>query len=126
LDEIREVIQKELNTISNVESGVPVPDDIVEAGKTYFGYELQQTYISSDDSRNYITQINITGRVVRKNDTSENTLKIIDTIAKEIITHLKKLNFKCDDKDISLENNIRKKLITGYVKYDEMNKRLVF
>lgn len=126
MDEIREVIQKELNTISNVESGVPVPDDIVEAGKTYFGYELQQTYISSDDSRNYITQINITGRVVRKNDTSENTLKIIDTIAKEIITHLKKLNFKCDDKDISLENNIRKKLITGYVKYDEMNKRLVF
>ena len=53
-------------------------------------------------------------------------MEIIDTIAKDIISHLKKLNFKCDDKDISLENNIRKKLITGYVKYDEMNKRLVF
>lgn len=126
MDEIREVIQKELNTITDIESGIPVPDDIIEIGKTYFGYELQQTYISSDNSRNYITQINITGRVVRKNDTSENTLKIIDTNANEIITHLKNLNFKCDDKDISLENNIRKKLITGYVKYDEMNKRLVF
>ncbi len=126
MDEIRKVIQKELNTISNVECGPSVPDDIIEMGKSYFGYELQQTYISSDNSRNYITQININGRVVRKNDTSENTLEIIDTITKEIILHLKKLNFKCDDKDISLENNIRKKLITGYVKYDEMNKRLVF
>ncbi len=126
MKEIRELIQSKLDEIDNLESGVPIPDDIVENGKTYFGYELQETFISSDDSKNRISQIDINGRIVKKNISTENTLEIVDGITYEVINHLKDLNFKCNSKDITLENNIRKILITGYVKYDEKNKKLIF
>jgi hypothetical protein len=125
MKELRELIQSQLNGISNVDSGVPIPDDIVEIGKTYFGYELQEDNIGSDMENNYTMQVNITGRIVRKDNPNENTLEIIDNALAEIKKKLKGLNFKYSYKDITLDNGIRKILVTGNAKYNEINKKLI-
>lgn len=125
MKELRELIQSQLNGISNVDSGVPIPDDIVEIGKTYFGYELQEDNIGSDMENNYTMQVNITGRIVRKDNPDENTLEIIDNALAEIKKKLKGLNFKYSYKDITLDNGIRKILVTGNAKYNEINKKLI-
>lgn len=125
MKELRELIQSQLNGISNVDSGVPIPDDIVEIGKTYFGYELQEDNIGSDMENNYTMQVNITGRIVRKDNPNENTLEIIDNALTEIKKKLKSLNFKYSYKDITLDNGIRKILVTGNAKYNEINKKLI-
>lgn len=122
---IRELIQSKLNEIENLECGVPIPDDIVEDGKTYFGYELQEDYLDSDFDKNYTIQVSITGRIVRKNNTTENTLKIVDEAIYNLKNQLKDLNFKYNFKDITLENNIRKILVTGNTKYNEINKKFI-
>lgn len=125
MKELRNLIQSKLNEISNVDSGVPIPDDVVENGKTYFGYELQEDNIGSDLEKNYTMQISITGRIVRKNIPDENTLEIIDDALDEIKKTLKGLNFKYNYRDITLENGIRKILVTGNAKYNEINKKIV-
>lgn len=125
MKELRNLIQSKLNEISNVDSGVPIPDDVVENGKTYFGYELQEDNIGSDLEKNYTMQISITGRIVRKNIPDENTLEIIDNALDAIKKTLKGLNFKYSYRDITLENGIRKILVTGNAKYNEINKKFV-
>lgn len=125
MKEIRNLIQTKLEEIKDLESGVPIPDDIVEIGKTYFGYELQKDYVDSDMDKNYTMQLSITGRIVRKNDTTENTLEIIDNALYKIEQVLKNLNFKYSSKDITLENGIRKILVTGSVKYNEINNKFI-
>lgn len=125
MKEIRELIQSKLEEINNLESGVPIPDDIVEDGKTYFGYELQEDNVGSDLENNYTMQVSIIGRIVRKNDVTENTLEIIDEALKEIKKKLKELNFKYSYKDITLDNGIRKIQVSGSAKYNEINKKFI-
>lgn len=125
MKEIRELIQTKLDEIEDLESGVPIPDDIVETGTTYFGYELQEDNIGSDVENNYTMQVSITGRIVRKNLTTENTLEIIDIALSKIKKQLKSLNFKYSYKDITLDNGIRKILVTGNAKYNELNNKFI-
>lgn len=112
---MRETIQSKLNELTSVESGNFRPDDVVELGTTYFGYELQDNYASTDLSRNDTRRISIIGFVVRKTKTTENTLEIIDATSEDIKEKLKELNFKLSSEDITLQNEIRKIKITGYV-----------
>lgn len=125
MKEIRELIQSKLDEIDNLESGVPIPDDIVEDGKTYFGYELQEDNAGSDLENNYTMQVSIIGRIVRKNNVTENTLEIIDETLKEIKKKLKELNFKYSYKDITLDNGIRKIQVSGSTKYNEINRKFI-
>lgn len=125
MKEIRELIQSKLDEIDNLESGVPIPDDIVEDSKTYFGYELQEDNAGSDLENNYTMQVSIIGRIVRKNDVTENTLEIIDEALKEIKKKLKELNFKYSYKDITLDNGIRKIQVSGSAKYNEINRKFI-
>ena len=69
--------------------------------------------------------MSITGRIVRKNNTTENTLKIVDEAIYNLKNKLKDLNFKYNFKDITLENIIRKILVTGNTKYNEINKKFI-
>ena len=62
---------------------------------------------------------------MRKENTSENTLKIIDDAKDEIIKVLKKSNFKTSYKDVSLENGIRKIQITANAKYNDKFKKII-
>ena len=124
MNEIRTFIQSKLDEIYGVECGVPIPDSIVEDGKTYFGYELQEDFNSSDCDRNYIMQVSIIGRIVRKEDPTENTLQIVDEALKNIKEKLKEMNFKYSYRDITLDE-FRKIQVTGSVFYNELNKKLV-
>ena len=85
MQDLRELIQSKFNEISVLESGPPIPDSVVEEGKTYFGYELSEDFLDSDMDSNYVMQVSI--------------------------------------KDVTMDNNIRKILVTGNVKYNELLKK---
>ena len=123
---MRVYIQTKLNELSNIEIGPFIPDGIVENKTTYFGYQLQEDYQSSDMQRNDTNRVSIQGFIVRKITNDEDTLKIIDNASKEIKNKLKELNFKVSSKDVTLSDDIRKIQITGYVNYNEINNKLIF
>lgn len=128
MDDIRTQITTALNEITSVESGVPIPDDMVEDGKTYFGFELQETHIDGDQENNYTMEITLTGRIVRKVDKSgtENTIQVVDEALEDIKAKLKTLNFKYNYNDISqYTDDYRKILVKAYVKYNELIRELV-
>ncbi len=122
---MREFIQNKLNEISNVESGNFIPDGLVEIGTTYFGYQLQEDYQSSDFDKNDVRRISIIGFIVRKNKSTENTLEIIDNAKNQIQNKLKELNFRVSSQDITLSDDIRKIKITGNVFLNEINNELI-
>ena len=125
VDSLRKKIQTALNTITTVDAGVPVPDNVVEDGVTYFGYELQtaSTFVTYNKDRR--TQIALIGRVVRVDNVNEDTQAVVDTAVNEIIGVLTGLNFYCDTKDITIEQNIRKTQISAIAVYDTMNDTIV-
>jgi len=122
---IREYIQEALNSIEGVDSGVPIPDGMVEEGQTYFGYELTTNYRGSDFDKRYIMQVDLTGRLVRKENAEENTLEIMDEALEQIKEALKSLNFKYSYNDISFQDGIRKMLVKANVRYYEENNTLI-
>ena len=121
MDGIRTLIQERLSNLQSVDCGVPIPDGMVEDGQTYFGYELQETYRGSDFNKRYIMQVDLTGRLVRKENAEENTLRIMDEALEEIKEALKSLNFKYSYNDISFQDGIRKFLVKGNTRYSEQN-----
>lgn len=124
MNDVRTFIQSKLNEIDNVDCGPPIPDSIVEDGKTYFGYELQEDFQNSDCDRNYTMMISIIGRIVRRENANEDTLSIVDEALKEIKKKLKEINFKYSYKDITLDEH-RKIQVTGSVFYNELNKKMI-
>ena len=122
---MRTFIQTKLNEITNIESGEIVSDDIVEDNVTYFGYQISKNYMDSNLDKNYTYRVNITGYVTRRIKPEENTTQIVDNATEYIMDKLKELNFKCNSEDVSIENNIRKSRITGYVDYNEINNNLI-
>ncbi len=123
--DLRELIQSYLNEIEDIDCGAPIPDGMVEEGKTYFGYELQQTFRGSDINNRYTMQIDLTGRLVRKENTEENTLKIMDEALEELKGALKQMNFKYSYNDVSFQDGIRKILVKANGRYNEANKEIV-
>ena len=125
MDELRKLIQSKLNEITDVDSGVPIPDGMVEDGQTYFGYELLENYRGSDLGKNYTMDVNLTGRLVRKEDPEENTLQVLDQALDKLKSKLKEMNFKYSYNDISFQDGIRKIFVKGTVRYNELNKELI-
>lgn len=123
---MRVYIQTKLNELSNIEIGPFIPDGMIENGTTYFGYQLQEDYQSSDMDRKDHIKVAIQGFVLRKVSTNEDTLQIIDEASNQIKNKLKELNFKVSLKDVTLNDDIRKIQVTGYVYYNEINNKLIF
>ena len=123
---MRVYIQTKLNELSNIEIGPFIPDGMIENGTTYFGYQLQEDYQSSDMDKNDHIRVSIQGFVLRKVSTNEDTLQIIDEASNQIKNKLKELNFKVSLKDVTLNDDIRKIQVTGYVYYNEINNKLIF
>lgn len=123
---MREYIQSKLNELSNIEIGSFIPDGMIENKTTYFGYQLQEDYQSSDMDKNEHIRMSIIGFVIRKVSTDEDTLQIIDDASKQIKNKLKELNFKVSLKDVTLTDDLRKIQVTGYVYYNEINNKLIF
>lgn len=122
---MRNFIQSKLMEIDSVESGPFVPDDMIELNTTYFGYQLQDDFMSSDHSKNFISRVSLIGYVSRKETTEENTLQIVDDAVKEIRKKLKEINMRTSYKDVSIENGIRKIRITGSFVYNEINNQII-
>lgn len=122
---MRETIQSKLNELEDIECGEPIADDIIEDEKTYFGYQINKSYINSDMERNYTYRLSIIGYISRRKISTENTTKIVDEAAEKIIEKLKELNFKCNLEDVSIENNIKKIKISGHVEFNEINNKLI-
>lgn len=125
MNEIRELLQSRLNEITGLDVGVPIPDDMIEDNKTYFGYTLSEDYIDSDFDRNYGMQISIVGHLVRKNNSNEDTLAIVDDMLAQVKTALKSLNFTYSYDDVTFNDNVRKIQISGTVRYNEINYWLI-
>lgn len=123
---MRTYIQNKLSELANIECGEIIADDIIEDNITYFGYQINKSYIDSDFDSNHTYRVNITGFVTRRIQATENTTQIVDEATETILDKLKEINFKCNSEDVSIENNIKKSRITGYVDYNEINNGLVF
>lgn len=118
---MREDLQDLLNEIQDLQVSTEIPDEILEEGKTYFSFTLQEDYQNSDYDNNYTYRVSIIGFLKRKKDNTENTLDILDNKAKEIIDKFKEFNFKCSYHDESALDYIKKIRITGYATYNEIN-----
>lgn len=118
---MREDLQDLLNEIQDLQVSTEIPDEILEEGKTYFSFTLQEDYQNSDYDNNYTYRVSIIGFLKRKKDNTENTLDILDNKAKEIIDKFKEFNFKCSYRDESALDYIKKIRITGYATYNEIN-----
>ncbi len=121
MDGIRVLIQSKLSEIAEINAGVPIPDGMVENGQTYFGYELMEDYRSSDFNKRYVMNVNLTGRLVRKDNQEENTLEVMDLALEKLKEKLKELNFKYSYNDISFQDGIRKILVKAEGRYSEEN-----
>ena len=124
MDKIRKLIQSKLNECALVSSGVAIADDMVEVGQTYFGYEIQRSFRDEDYDNNYTYEINISGRLVRKNDSTENTIQIIDEALNELVEKLKEIHVRCNTRDVTMEDSLRKVVVTGYFNYDELTNKI--
>lgn len=122
---MRTLIQNKLQEIDTIDSGEMVSDDIVEDGITYFGYQINKTFLNGDYERNYTYRVSITGYVTRRIKSTENTTQKVDEASEKIIKKLKELNFKCNLEDVSIDNNIKKIKISGYTMYNEINNKLI-
>lgn len=125
MEELRELIQTEFNKLDNVQCGVAIPDGMVEGGTNYFGYELQETYVSGDLDGNNIMEVSLTGRLVRRNNSEEDSLKEIYDALESLKGALKKLNFKYSYNDINLDDNFKKVLVKANARYYETNNDIV-
>ncbi len=122
MEKIRELIQQELNKL-DFDCGIPIPDGMVTS--TYFGYELQETYVSSDLSGSYKMEISLTGRLVRRNNIEEDTLKLLYEDLEKLKQVLKNLNFKYSYNDINFDDNYRKVFVKANAFYYESNNELI-
>lgn len=122
---MRTLIQNKLQEIDTIDSGEMVSDDIVEDGITYFGYQINKTFLNGDYERNHTYRVSITGYVTRRIKSTENTTQKVDEASEKIIKKLKELNFKCNLEDVSIDNNIKKIKISGYTMYNEINNKLI-
>lgn len=121
---MREDLQDLLNEIQDLQVSTEIPDEILEEGKTYFSFTLQEDYQNGDYDNNYTYRVSIIGFLKRKKDNTENTLEILDNKTKEIIEKFKEFNFKCSYRDESALDYIKKIRITGYATYNEINNKL--
>lgn len=125
MKEFRNLLQKKLEEINNLESTPELNNEVLENKVNYFNYSLSKNYISSDTDKNYTYNISLIGYIERIWDEEENIILILDEIQSELETKLKDLNFKLDFEDVSISNGIKKIRVVGNVKYNEINKGLI-
>lgn len=110
INELKVILQEKLSNITGLNSGPAKPDDIIETGEIYYGYEI--TYRSRVNSVDYSTNdydITITGRLVGNNV----TLATIDSYTQSIANILQELRFDYTMQDVTSYDNIKKKIING-------------
>lgn len=112
INKFRTMVQNELNSIKDLESGKIISDDLIESGVYHYGYEVA-TSVSNKSigyDNDYVV-INVTGYLTTKGDSLANFDKYTD----EICNALSRLNIRTTTKDITTYDTTRKTMITGSV-----------
>ena len=119
INNFRKLVQQQLNSIDNLDSGVVIGDNLIEEGKYYFGYKISTLSKSFNlDYSNKTQMILLTGYLSTKGD----TLSKMDELTDTIISRLEKLRLLCTASDIPvLDTKVRKTMITGTVQYDTLD-----
>ena len=125
MNDLRELIQKKLSEIDDIEIGIPIPDELVEDNMTYFGYEIQEVNYGSDYDNNYSMRVILTGRLVRRAKQNEESLRILGEALEEIKTALKSMNFRYSYNDVTIDKSLRKYFVSAEVNYNELNNMLI-
>ena len=84
---MRETIQSKLISLTDIDVGAEVPDDMLESNKTYFSFTFADNYVDSDFDLNETRRVEIIGYVKRLVNSAENTLEIVDTACDNIISN---------------------------------------
>lgn len=118
-NDFRTMVQSKLSSISNLECGEIIGDDLIKEDVYYFGYKLNTTGNRFNlDYSNKRQTYTIMGYL----STKGGKLSTMDELADNIVSKLEQLKFLCSVDDIStLDTKVRKMMITGTVRYDYLD-----
>lgn len=123
VNNLRKMIQAKLNEIEGLDAGVIVPQELVEEGKYYFGYDLRTSLNHRDlsyDNEQYT--ISIIGYL----STKGGTLQQFDDYLDAICEKLGELRFRptTQDSPISPDTGYRECMLTAYAQANTLEKTL--
>lgn len=123
VNNLRKMIQAKLNEIEGLDAGVIVPQELVEEGRYYFGYDLRTSLNHRDlsyDNEQYT--ISIIGYL----STKGGTLQQFDDYLDAICEKLGELRFRptTQDSPISPDTGYRECMLTAYAQANTLEKTL--
>ena len=118
-NDFRTMVQSKLSSISNLECGEIIGDDLIKEDVYYFGYKLNTVGLRHNlDYSNKSEMTILTGYL----STKGGSLADLDKFTDQIVDKLEELRFLVSTNDITtLDTTVRKVLITGSVRYDYLD-----
>lgn len=123
INNLRKMVQAKLNEIEGLDAGIIVPQELVEEGRYYFGYDLRTSLNHRDlsyDNEQYT--ISIIGYL----STKGGTLQQFDDYLDAICEKLGELRFRptTQDSPISPDTGYRECMLTAYAQANTLEKTL--
>ncbi len=123
VNNLRRMIQSKLNEIEGLESGIIVPQNMVEKDKYYFGYDIRTSLNKRDlsyDNEQYT--VSIVGYLSTKGGTLANFDAKLDAICDK----LGELRFRptTQDSPLTPDTGYRECMLTAYAQLNTLEKAL--
>lgn len=123
LNPLRKMIQAKLNEIEGLESGIIIPQNMVEIDRYYFGYDLRASLNKRDlsyDNEQYT--VSIVGYLSTKGGTQKQFDDYLDAICEK----LGELRFRptTQDSPTSPDTGYRECMLTAYAQVNTLEKSL--
>ena len=123
VNNLRRMVQSKLNEIEGLEAGLIVPQELVEEGRYYFGYDLRTSLgkrdLSYDNERYTIS-------VIGYLSTKGGTQKQFDDYLDAICDKLGELRFRptTQDSPIAPDTGYRRCMLTAYAQANTLERTL--
>ena len=123
LNPLRKMIQSKLTEIEGLESGIIVPQNMVETGRYYFGYDIRTSLNRRDlsyDNEQYT--VSLVGYLSTKGGTQKDFDDYLDAICEK----LGELRFRptTQDSPITPDTGYRECMLTAYAQLNTLEKTL--
>lgn len=123
LNPLRKMIQSKLTEIEGLESGIIVPQNMVEIGRYYFGYDIRTSLNKRDlsyDNEQYT--VSLVGYLSTKGGTQKDFDDYLDAICEK----LGELRFRptTQDSPITPDTGYRECMLTAYAQLNTLEKML--
>ena len=123
LNPLRKLIQSKLTEIDGLESGIIVPQELVEEGKYYFGYDVRTSLNHRDlsyDNEQYT--VSVVGYLSTKGGTQKQFDDYLDAICEK----LGELRFRptTQDSPITPDTGYRECMLTAYAQTNTLERTL--